>query len=166
MLIIGGHALAGLFHDMHGTLNGKLNSNEEIIYGCTCNVSVTLSTLTVEFDEDYTIAAFEDLDWCFSARAKGVPITYTAEAVVEHCYRDGPFAVFQQFWRYGAFHHLMVQKHPTFSAQIYQCKTIPAVRRHAEPTGDPLSKHMCLHAAPRLEVSGSNLFLLPACSTL
>ena len=116
---------------MNGTLNGRLLPSGEVVYGCTCNVSISLAAVSIEFDTDFTIASFEDLDWCFRAIKQGVPVSYQPQAVVEHCFLRGPCAVFRQFQRYGAFQDLMVQKHSRFLGMMHQSRRIPANRKAA-----------------------------------
>lgn len=67
-------AAAGLFHDITGTLNGRLLPGGEMVYGTTCNLSISLAHVNLDFDTDFTIASFEDLDWCFSAKQLGISV--------------------------------------------------------------------------------------------
>ena len=51
---------AGLYHDVCGTLNGRRLADGTLLYGCTCNLSVTLAAINrLQFDTGFPDAAFE-----------------------------------------------------------------------------------------------------------
>jgi len=56
---------AGRFHDVFGTLNGRMFTDGSLLYGCTCNMSVSFTACPLRFDEDFRTAAFEDVDFCY-----------------------------------------------------------------------------------------------------
>ena len=43
--------LAGLYHDVFGTLNARLTQEGDVLYACTCNMSVSLAHMPHMFDE-------------------------------------------------------------------------------------------------------------------
>ena len=51
---------AGLYHDVCGTLNGRRLADGTLLYGCTCNLSITLAAINrLQFDTGFPDAAFE-----------------------------------------------------------------------------------------------------------
>ena len=51
---------AGMYHDVCGTLNGRCLGDGTLLYGCTCNLSITAPVLgSLEFDTGFPDAAFE-----------------------------------------------------------------------------------------------------------
>ena len=77
---------AGLYHDVFGTLNGRSLPDGSILYGCTCNLSIKLDEVALEFDESFPLAAFEDIELCIRARKQGIQLNYEPAAIVEHVY--------------------------------------------------------------------------------
>ncbi|KAK9795480.1 hypothetical protein WJX73_002408 [Symbiochloris irregularis] len=75
-------SLTGLFHDITGALNGRLLPDGQVVYGTTCNLSISLPHVHLDFDPNFTIASFEDLEWCFSAKQLGIPVNYEPNAAV------------------------------------------------------------------------------------
>ena len=116
--------IAGLFHDVRGTLNGRLLPDGEMVYGCTCNLGMSLKHVPTLFDASFPIASLEDLEWVMRAKKEGIQITYVPEAAVQHCFKPGFKGVFRQFQRYGAFQDLMSQKHPDFGRLIHEPSAI------------------------------------------
>jgi hypothetical protein len=55
----------GQFHDVFGTLNGRMFRDGSLLYGCTCNLSVSLAAVPLRIDESFLTAAFEDVDFCY-----------------------------------------------------------------------------------------------------
>lgn len=123
------NVLAGLFHDARGTVNCRLLPDGQVVYGVTCNVCISLSHVHTRFSKDFTMASFEDLEWCFSARRQGVQISYDSSALVEHRFQPGFGGVFRQFQRYGAFQDVVVAQHPEFSRMIHLSDEVPPGRR-------------------------------------
>ncbi len=49
-----------MYHDVCGTLNGRCLGDGTLLYGCTCNLSITAAVLgSLEFDTGFPDAAFE-----------------------------------------------------------------------------------------------------------
>lgn len=58
-----------MYHDVCGTLNGRRLKDGSLLYGCTCNLSMTPSSVRrLEFDTGFPDAAFE-------ARSALVPVS-------------------------------------------------------------------------------------------
>ncbi|KAK9845930.1 hypothetical protein WJX81_006218 [Elliptochloris bilobata] len=105
----------GLYHDVCGTLNGRRLADASLLYGCTCNLSITPASISrLEFDSGFPDAAFEDVEFCVRARKMGVSLTYCESAVVRHHYENGVGGLFRQFRRYGSFERQMCLKHPEY----------------------------------------------------
>lgn len=94
---------AGTYHDVCGTLNGRRLADGSLLYGCTCNLSVSLAVVDLTFDASFPAAAFEDVEFCVRARKRGVSLVYTPMAVMMHNYDEGMWGLFCQFRRYGLF---------------------------------------------------------------
>jgi GT2 family glycosyltransferase len=100
-----------LFHDLDGTLNGvyEPDSNlNSLLYGTTCVMIAPTSIFCrgLKFDEDFPLAAGEDIDFCIRARANGVKVLPADDLIVKHDYgyrgRNNPLAKFvSRFARYG-----------------------------------------------------------------
>ncbi len=51
---------AGMYHDVCGTLNGRQLADGSLLYGCTCNMSLSTAVLAgLSFDTSFPNAAFE-----------------------------------------------------------------------------------------------------------
>lgn len=44
----------GLYHNVCGTLNGRSLADGSMLYGCTCNLSVDLARVDLDFDMTFT----------------------------------------------------------------------------------------------------------------
>ena len=44
----------GLYHNVCGTLNGRALADGSMLYGCTCNLSVDLGRVDLDFDMTFT----------------------------------------------------------------------------------------------------------------
>ena len=88
---------------MWGTLNGRLLKDGSLLYGCTCNLSLSLAVVDATFDASFPAAAFEDVEFCVRARKRGISLVYTPTAVMMHHYDRGMWGLFCQFRRYGLF---------------------------------------------------------------
>ena len=52
--------MTGLYHDACGTLNGRMLRDGSLLYGCTCNMSLSTAALHgLAFDTSFSSAAFE-----------------------------------------------------------------------------------------------------------
>ncbi|KAK9832721.1 hypothetical protein WJX81_003688 [Elliptochloris bilobata] len=124
----------GLYHDVCGTLNGRQLADGSLLYGCTCNMSLsTVALKGLVFDASFPNAAFEDVEFCVRARKNNVPLTYCAGAVIQHAFAPGAVGLYNQFFRYGMFERHMCAKHPEYlswlsvSAEISSFGGLPAV---------------------------------------
>lgn len=109
----------GLYHEVFGTLNGRMLKDGSILYGCTCNLSISLADVGLLFDTSFPNAAFEDVDFCIRAKKQGIPLTYCPLAVVRHQYGVGLVAMFRQFQRYGRYERLAALKHKEYLPWLY-----------------------------------------------
>ena len=84
-----------MFHDVCGTLNGRMFKDGSLLYGCTCNLSIAVDLVPLSFDESFRSASFEDVDFCVCACKRGIPMTYNKDAVVRHHYDPGIMGLFR-----------------------------------------------------------------------
>ena len=113
-----------LFHDLDGTLNGvyEPDSNlNSLLYGTTCVMIAPTSIFCrgLKFDEDFPLAAGEDIDFCIRARANGVKVLPADDLIVKHDYgyrgRNNPLAKFvSRFARYGEGNRLIKSRSPEY----------------------------------------------------
>ena len=113
-----------LFHDLDGTLNGvyEPDSNlNSLVYGTTCVMIAPTSIFCkgLRFDEDFPLAAGEDIDFCIRARANGVKVIPADDLIVKHDYgyrkRNNPLAKFvSRFARYGEGNRLIKSRSPEY----------------------------------------------------
>jgi len=112
------------FHDIDGTLNGVYERDDtyrNLVYGTTC-VMITPKGILEEglrFDEDFPLAAGEDIDFCIRARANGHKIRAIDKLVIKHDYGyDKPEESLKKFVsrfvRYGEGNRLIKERHPEF----------------------------------------------------
>jgi len=111
-------SIVGRFHDIMGTLNGRLaaSPNETLLYTPTCNMSVAMA-LEPKFDESFPGAAFEDVEFCIRAR-KSEPAQYVRWApcaVVYHDYDCSLIGFLKEFARYGSSQPLMLERHSEYN---------------------------------------------------
>ena len=112
------------FHDIDGTLNGVYELNHayrNLVYGTTCVMISPRNILEegLRFDEDFPLAAGEDIDFCIRARENGHRIRAADELVVKHDYGyDKPEESLRKFVlrfvRYGEGNRLIRERHPEF----------------------------------------------------
>ncbi|KAK9816901.1 hypothetical protein WJX72_006944 [[Myrmecia] bisecta] len=119
--------LVGLYHDICGTLNGRVLEDESILYGCTCNLAVDIKVVQFDFDTGFPGAAFEDVEYCVRARKQGISLRYVKEAVVQHHYECDCRGLFKQFQRYGSYEHLMCKRHPDYLTWLWASTEISSV---------------------------------------
>ena len=119
--------VAGRFHDAFGTLNGRrIRATGELLYGCTCNMSVSTQHVRHIFDAAFPSAAYEDVDFCLNNRLSGVSLTYCSDAIVKHSFKAGLSGIYSQFRRYGAQEHLVLAKHKDYLCWLEVSDEIPA----------------------------------------
>ena len=115
------------YHDIMGTLNGRSIENG-LLYGPSCNMSISREILdNFRFDERFPNASFEDVELCVRLIKNGIIPQYIKDAIVFHDYDNSIYGFYNQFYRYGKSHPLMLQIHPQYnswysaSAEISVC---------------------------------------------
>lgn len=84
-----------MYHDLYGTLNGRVAKDGTLLYGCTCNLSIDAREVGLSFDEDFRDAAFEDVDFCVRARKNGIALRFSSTATVRHHYTSSVTGLFR-----------------------------------------------------------------------
>ena len=113
-----------LFHDIDGTLNGVYESQSNLsslVYGTTC-VMICPSNILREglrFDENFPLAAGEDIDFCIRAKNKGHKILPADHVIVQHNYgynhNDESLMKFiSRFVRYGEGNSIIRERDPDY----------------------------------------------------
>lgn len=90
--ILSGNTLAydrnwfGTYHNINGTLNGrKLKNSENLLYGTTANLAITKQvTQNIDFNEEFPMAAGEDIEFCFKANQQGFKIKHIPTMTIFH----------------------------------------------------------------------------------
>lgn len=118
------HTAVGHYHEVFGTLNGRMLKDGSVLYGCTCNLSISLAHVGLLFDVGFPKAAFEDVDFCIRAKKQGITLTYNPRAVVRHHYGSGMLSLFRQFQRYGRYERLAALKHKEYLPWLYASSEI------------------------------------------
>lgn len=119
------HTAVGLYHEVFGTLNGRMLKDGSVLYGCTCNLSISVANVELLFDTSFPNAAFEDVEFCIRAKKQSIDLTYCPMAVVRHHYRAGLVALFQQFERYGCWERRTALKHKEYLPWLHASLEIP-----------------------------------------
>jgi GT2 family glycosyltransferase len=106
-------ALASQFltsNAMRDDINGK----KKLIFLPTCNIAIKKSVFmkTGYFDEDFKYPAGEDLEFCWRAFKKGIPLNYDERIVVFHNLKNSLNSYIKQAYRYGRGNYLVKIKHP------------------------------------------------------
>lgn len=111
-----------IYHDYDGTLNGvyfsKYNSPPRLLYATTCSVAIstTLFEDGLRFDENFKLAAGEDIDFSLRALKRGFPIIAADDIIFNHDYgyssKDDDLDIFiGRYVRYGKGNFNLVKKH-------------------------------------------------------
>ena len=113
-----------LFHDLDGTLNGVYESDTEhkcLVYGTTCVMIAPASVFKngLRFDEDFPLAAGEDIDFCIRAKAKGIEVIPADGLIVKHDFgynesNDSLTRFVSRFVRYGEGNRLIKSRQPEY----------------------------------------------------
>jgi len=114
----------GTYHNINGTLNGRrLDSTERLLYGTTANLAITSEVAAnVDFNENFPIAAGEDIEFCFKANKHGYAVKYIANMKVYHNfgYNEELFKNLklfrQQFKKYGQGEKILLKEIPNYYA--------------------------------------------------
>ncbi|MGA1866619.1 MAG: glycosyltransferase [Thermoplasmatota archaeon] len=124
-----GNTLIDEFHDRNRTLNGLLRppDNRYLDYQPTCNFAITdRIAREFKFDENFTMAAGEDVDYCLRV-GKKYNIGYCEDAIVHHDYGyrnfiSGTRSFIRMFKRYRESLHILFALHPDHFGQIQKVK--------------------------------------------
>lgn len=123
----------GTYHNINGTLNGRqLKNSERLLYGTTANLAVTREVATnIDFDENFPIAAGEDIEFCFKANKQGYTIKYIPTMTVYHHFGyNGQFFTnlkrFRlQFKKYGQGEKILLKEIPNYYSYFNTTEEIP-----------------------------------------
>lgn len=118
------HTAIGHYHEVFGTLNGRMLRDGSVLYGCTCNLSISVADVGLLFDISFPTAAFEDVEFCIRAKKQGITLTYNPKAVVRHHYGAGLMALYQQFQRYGRYERLAALRHEEYLPWLHASSEI------------------------------------------
>lgn len=114
----------GLYHEVFGTLNGRMLKDGSVLYGCTCNLSISVAGVDLLFDTTYPAASFEDVEFCIRAKKNRIRMTYYPYAVVHHHFDPGWSSLFRQFQRYGRFERQTALKHKEYLPWLWSSHEI------------------------------------------
>ena len=106
---------------MCGTLNGRRVSDGSLLYGCTCNMSISAAAVSIALDTSFPAAAFEDVEFCVRARKAGISVSYAEDAVIRHCYEGDLHGLFGRFRKYGLFEAQVCIKGSQFLHVLCSC---------------------------------------------
>lgn len=130
-----------IFHDIDGTLNGvyeQAADKKTLVYGTTCVMICPVKALRegLRFDENFPLAAGEDIDFCIKARNMGVKIIPDDTVIVKHDYgydhTDYSLMKFiLRFVRYGEGNSIIRVRQPQYFNSLTN-----ALRRHTNSGSD------------------------------
>jgi len=124
-----------VYHEINGTLNGrKFKDQDLLLYGVTCNLAIIRKVAeNLRFDEIFTIAAGEDIDFCFRAINKEFNIKYCVNALVYHDYDykkydfiDNLKSFIEQFSKYSKGEKILLDKNPSYYSFFNNTFEIPS----------------------------------------
>jgi len=112
----------GKYHEINGTLNGRiLNKKDKLLYGTTANLAITnLVASKIKFNEEFPLAAGEDIEFCFKANMNGFAIKHIPEMIVYHNfgYNGNLFKNLKEFMKlfskYGKGEKILIEKIPNY----------------------------------------------------
>lgn len=122
------------YHELNGTLNGrKFRGTDNLLYGPTCNLAITASVgKNVFFDEDFPLAAGEDINFCLKANRLGYLIKHNPLMIIQHDfgYLGKLFydlkRFIRQFERYAEGEDVLIRKNPSYYIYFEQTEEIVA----------------------------------------
>ena len=129
-----GKTMIDKFHDINGTLNGRviLPERKHLLYTPTCNFAISHNVAEdFRFDTRYRNAAGEDVDYCLRIR-KEYPIGFCRDALVWHDfgYRNilsGILKMTAMFKKYKEANSLLYKSYPEYFANAwYESEAIDA----------------------------------------
>lgn len=123
----------GSYHNINGTLNGRqLKNTEWLLYGTTANLAITREVATnIDFNENFPIAAGEDIEFCFKANKQGYVIKHIPTMTVYHNfgYNGQLFKNLkrfrEQFKKYGQGETFLLKEIPNYYAYFDRTEEIP-----------------------------------------
>jgi glycosyltransferase involved in cell wall biosynthesis len=123
----------GTYHNINGTLNGrKLKNTDRLLYGTTANLAITREVAEhVDFNENFPLAAAEDIEFCFNANKQGFAIKYVPTMTAFHNfgYNGQLFKNIkrfrQQFKKYGQGENILLTAIPNYYAYFDRTEEIP-----------------------------------------
>ncbi len=123
----------GSYHNINGTLNGRqLKNTERLLYGTTANLAITREVaIKIDFNENFPIAAGEDIEFCFKANKQGYAIKYIPAMTVYHNFGyNGQFTknlkrFREQFKKYGHGETILLKEIPNYYAYFDRTEEIP-----------------------------------------
>lgn len=124
----------GTYHNINGTLNGRqLKNSERLLYGTTANLAITRAVAEqIDFNENFPIAAAEDIEFCFKANRQGFAIKYVPTMTAFHNfgYNDQLIKNLRQFRkqfkRYGQGEIFLLKEIPNYYAYFDKTDEIPS----------------------------------------
>jgi len=124
----------GTYHNINGTLNGRqLKNTERLLYGTTANLAITSEVAEkIDFNENFPIAAAEDIEFCFNANERGFAIKYIPTMTVYHNFGYNRKLIKnirrfrQQFKKYGQGEKILLKVIPNYYAYFDRTNEIPA----------------------------------------
>jgi len=112
----------GAYHEINGTLNGRrLKNTEQLLYGTTANLAITSDVaINIDFNENFSIAAGEDIEFCFKANKQGFAIKYIPAMAVYHNFGYNGHLIknlmrfIQLFKKYGYGEKILLKEVPSY----------------------------------------------------
>jgi len=112
----------GIYHEINGTLNGRiLKGEDKLLYGTTANLAITnLVASKIKFNEEFPLAAGEDIEFCFDANMNGFAIKHIPEMIVYHNfgYNGNILKNLKEFMKlfskYGKGEKILIEKIPNY----------------------------------------------------
>lgn len=123
----------GTYHNINGTLNGRqFKNSDRLLYGTTANLAITREVAEqIDFNENFPIAAAEDIEFCFNASKQGFAIKYLPTMTVFHNfgYNGQLFKNLkrfrEQFKKYGQGEKMLLKVIPNYYAYFDRTNEIP-----------------------------------------
>ena len=123
------------YHDINGTLNGRLlNGTSELIYATTAVLAVSSNVLkNMKFDTSFREAAGEDIEFCLRIRACGYKIMFLKNLHLFHDYGYNNIAsedaktFISRSRRYGKGESILISLHPNYYNDLSYTSEIPSV---------------------------------------
>jgi GT2 family glycosyltransferase len=124
----------GTYHNINGTLNGRVfRQSERLLYGTTANLALTDSVARIiHFNENFPIAAGEDIEFCFHANTKGFAIKHVPSMTVFHNYGysndfvDNLKRFRGLFKKYGQGEKILLREIPQYYTYFMRTVEIPS----------------------------------------